>query len=90
VPADKCDFVLFDYLRPNLHTLGEKMNTKNEILYDTSSPSIDLDKFLVMVAENAYYRVEARGFEPGYEWDDWHAAECEIRTERRYWAKEAT
>jgi len=39
-----------------------------------------------MVAENAYYRAEARG----YEWEDWHEAECEIRTERRYWAKEMT
>jgi Protein of unknown function (DUF2934) len=66
------------------------MNTKNESLYDTNSPSINLDEFLVMVAENAYYRAEARGFELGYEWEDWHGAECEIRTERRYWAKEVT
>jgi hypothetical protein len=43
-----------------------------------------------MVAENAYYRAESRGFEQGYEWEDWQEAECEIRTERRYWAKEVT
>jgi len=66
------------------------MKTKNELLYDTNSPSINLDEFMVMVAENAYYRAEARGFELGYEWEDWHGAECEIRTERRYWAKEVT
>ena len=66
------------------------MTTVNESLYDTNSPSINLDEFRGMVAENAYYRAEARGFEQGYEWEDWHEAECEIRTERRYWAKEVT
>ena len=30
------------------------------------------------IAVNAYYRAEARGFEPGYELDDWLAAENEI------------
>ncbi len=28
-------------------------------------------------AECAYYKAEARGFEPGYEIDDWLAAEAE-------------
>lgn len=31
-----------------------------------------------MVAEAAYYRSAARGFVPGYELDDWLAAEAEI------------
>ena len=26
----------------------------------------------------AYYRAERRGFAPGYEWDDWLAAEAEV------------
>jgi len=43
------------------------MTTINESLYDTNSPSINLDEFRIMVAENAYYRAEARGFELGYE-----------------------
>ena len=43
------------------------MTTINESLYDTNSPSINLDEFRIMVAENAYYRSEARGFELGYE-----------------------
>ena len=30
------------------------------------------------VAEAAYWRAERRGFEPGYELDDWLAAEREI------------
>ena len=62
------------------------MTTVNESLYDTNSPSINLDEFRAMVAENAYYRDEARG----YEWEDCYEAECEIRTERRYWAKVVT
>jgi Protein of unknown function (DUF2934) len=31
-----------------------------------------------MIAEVAYYRAEKRGFEPGYELEDWLAAEQEI------------
>jgi hypothetical protein len=38
------------------------MNTVNESLYDTNSPSINLDEFRAMFAENAYYKAEARGF----------------------------
>jgi hypothetical protein len=30
------------------------------------------------IAENAYYRAERRGFLPGYEMEDWLAAECEL------------
>lgn len=30
------------------------------------------------IAEAAYYRAEKRGFEPGYDLDDWLAAEAEI------------
>jgi hypothetical protein len=31
-----------------------------------------------MIAEAAYLRAEARGFAPGYELDDWIAAESEV------------
>ena len=31
-----------------------------------------------MIAEAAYYRAEARGFEAGHELEDWLAAESEI------------
>jgi hypothetical protein len=30
------------------------------------------------IAEAAYYRAESRGFQPGYETEDWLAAEAEI------------
>jgi hypothetical protein len=38
-----------------------------------------------MVAANAYYRAEKRGFEPGHELDDWYEAEREIKSIYRYW-----
>jgi hypothetical protein len=31
-----------------------------------------------LVAELAYYKAEARGFEPGHELEDWLAAEAEV------------
>lgn len=33
-----------------------------------------------MVRTAAYYRAERRGFAPGYEWEDWLAAEAEVST----------
>jgi hypothetical protein len=31
-----------------------------------------------LIAERAYFKAEQRGFEPGYELDDWLAAEREL------------
>jgi hypothetical protein len=31
-----------------------------------------------LVRTAAYYRAERRGFAPGYEWEDWLAAEAEV------------
>ena len=57
----------------------------HKTLFDYSG-DIDLkDKFREMVAVNAYYRAEKRGFEPGHEMDDWLAAEREITNIYRYW-----
>ena len=60
------------------------MKTEHESLHDTYSPSIDLDEFREMVALNAYYRAEKRGFEDGYELEDWLEAEQEISSQDRY------
>lgn len=38
------------------------------------------DERIAMIAENAYYRAERRGFVPGYDLEDWLAAESEIDT----------
>jgi hypothetical protein len=32
-----------------------------------------------MVAQAAYYRAEKRGFQPGFEADDWTEAEAEVK-----------
>ena len=47
--------------------------------------SIELDEFREMVAKNAYYRAEKRGFKAGFKIDDWLEAEREINNQRRYW-----
>lgn len=44
---------------------------------DTCAPSPVVDR-LDCIATAAYYRAEARGFEPGRELDDWLEAEAEI------------
>lgn len=36
------------------------------------------EKFLEMIAQNAYYRAQKRGFQPGHEAEDWFEAEQEI------------
>jgi hypothetical protein len=35
------------------------------------------------IAEKAYYRAQQRGFSPGYELEDWFAAETEVRNGAR-------
>ena len=63
------------------------MNTEDESLFDAYSPDIGLDEFRDMVAVNAYYRAEKRGFEDGYELEDWLEAEREMSSQRRYWLR---
>jgi len=57
----------------------------HESLFDYSGDPELLNKFREMVAVNAYYRAEKRGFEPGHEMDDWYEAEREITNIYRYW-----
>jgi len=66
---------------------GANMNPNEENSKTTDNPtdisSSDLDllpsdeKRISRIAESAYYKAEARGFSPGYELDDWLAAEAE-------------
>ena len=63
------------------------MNTEHESLNDSYNPATDLEKLQEMVAKNAYYRAEKRGFEDGYELEDWLEAEREINNQRRYWLR---
>jgi hypothetical protein len=41
---------------------------------------IDPEQRLAMIAQAAYFRAERRGFTPGYEAEDWLAAESEVDT----------
>jgi hypothetical protein len=63
------------------------MSTEDESFYDIYSPDIGISEFREMVAIDAYYRAEKRGFEDGYELDDWLEAEREISSQRRYWLR---
>jgi hypothetical protein len=38
------------------------------------------EKRAALIAEAAYFRAEKRGFAPGYEQEDWLAAESEVDT----------
>ena len=60
------------------------MKTEHESLYDIERTDIDMDEFREKVAKNAYYRAEKRGFEDGYELEDWLEAEQEISSQDRY------
>ena len=62
------------------------MNTKHESSHNYNG-GIDLNEFREMVAVNAYYRAQKRGFEHGHEIDDWLEAEQEISSQRRYWLR---
>jgi hypothetical protein len=41
-------------------------------------PAVDEANVSALIAECAYYKAERRGFQPGYELDDWLAAEREV------------
>ena len=43
------------------------------------SPPVSGDELQRLVAEAAYYRAQRRGFEPGYELQDWVEAEAEVK-----------
>ena len=57
----------------------------HESLVDHSGAPDLINEFQEMVAANAYFRAEKRGFEPGHEMDDWLEAKREIKSIYRYW-----
>jgi len=56
-------------------TTGRKAATPR-VRPAVASPSAAEREELVRMA--AYFRAERRGFAPGYEWEDWLAAEAEV------------
>lgn len=59
-------------------SLGKNM--KNILKPNTPSLVIIYQDSDIKIAEIAYYKAEKRGFEPGYEDEDWLAAELEFTT----------
>jgi len=64
--------------------LVEGIESADDSFSDSMSETLDEsmskygdDKFY-RTAECAYYKAEARGFEPGHEMEDWLAAETEV------------
>ena len=43
------------------------------------SPQMSSEDLQRLIAEAAYYRAQRRGFEPGYELEDWVEAEAEVK-----------
>jgi hypothetical protein len=64
--------------------MGGEMKAEDKSLYDIDNREIDVDEFRELVAKNAYYRAEKRGFEDGYELEDWLKAEQEVSNQSGY------
>ena len=64
--------------------MGGGMKTEDKLFYDTDNLEIDQDELRELVAKNAYYRAERRGFEDGYELEDWLEAEQEVSNQSDY------
>ena len=59
---------------------------EHEPLLAFGLPGIN-DEIGQLIAENAYYKAEKRGFEPGYEEHDWRESERDILTlNARLWS----
>ncbi|MEI6267351.1 MAG: DUF2934 domain-containing protein [Methylococcaceae bacterium] len=54
------------------------MKTEDKSLFNIENREIEIDEVRELVAKNAYYRAEKRGFEDGYELEDWLEAEQEV------------
>ena len=58
--------------------MAAKVKNKVNSASEASGDTIYLPDRDAKIAELAYYKAESRGFEPGYELDDWLEAEREF------------
>jgi len=65
-----------------------KAKSKKPVYDELLESEIDPEERQQMIAEAAYYRSEERGFRPGFEWDDWIAAESYVDAQLIKEAKE--
>ncbi len=59
-------------------TATKKSTPKSSSARKPARKSVNATEFLAMIATNAYYRAESRGFAPGDDMQDWLDAESEI------------
>jgi Protein of unknown function (DUF2934) len=67
---------------PDCHEV-DQVNPTRKNRRNSKSPSEVLSSLVSLqqqIAERAYYKAAARGFEPGGELEDWLTAEAEIRS----------
>ena len=57
---------------------ADRKLSKSQPLAAPDAPVIDSGARHAMIAKAAYYLAERRGFDPGYELDDWLAAETDV------------
>ncbi len=69
VPADP---------RARSHAPRPSARTRKSAAAEAARVDLSADVRRSMIAENAYLRAERRGFAPGYETEDWLAAEAEV------------
>ena len=64
-------------LQPKNTKNTKSIKKKLSAVTNKSKSDLDKEKRNVHIAVSAYYKAQARGFEPGYELEDWLAAEAE-------------
>ena len=65
-------------LKRYLEFIEDKLvENENISRYGNSGDDV-IDRDIQWISTCAYYKAEARGFEPGHELDDWLAAELEV------------
>jgi len=55
-----------------------KKKPETEIQEAINEQVEDVNNYMLMIAEAAYYKAEKQGFEPGHELENWIEAEKEI------------
>ena len=70
-------------IEPALESANRELANKELAITGMDSSEIGGDDKLSRIAVLAYYKAEARGYEPGYEMQDWLDAEAEIMEKTR-------
>jgi hypothetical protein len=87
---DSSPFCTDDFLNIKSETAMELLMTTRQMTNNPipvigieSTPSSNEDDLCCQIALRAYYKAEARGYEPGHEMQDWLDAEAEVMSETK-------